>query len=246
MRFIIKSLALSSAILLTGFFIQAFAQQVLQSPKPVPTPTKIRKLIKGFIEATRAIDFDGDKKTDYIVSVRTNKKVNDEVLRYDFWVTSNFRIVKREPKFYADTDRKWFVNLDDDKVPEIVSAYGYEDGIEYSIYKQNFKSKKDTLLLMFNPVLMEDNNPKTFYWGYPWDWTDILTKRKGNYFQLFCSFDHQVEGDFEVVEKPKWQRKIPIIFVRGKSTQPDITVENIGKGQWLDLKVIAVRVRRKK
>jgi hypothetical protein len=214
----------------------------MREPKLIPTPVKIKRMLKSPIAETKAIDFDGDRKLDFIVYVRSNVPIDSDVYGTEIWITSNFKIVKRTPKYNATADFKWFVNLDDDPVPEIVSAFGYEDGIEYSVSKQNLKTGHDTKLFLFNPVLRGRGRD---LWGYPWDIADIQARRKGNYFELLCSFDHDVEGDFHTIELPDWQKTVPVIFFAGESTQPETAqVEAIRTSQWLDLSSIARRARR--
>jgi hypothetical protein len=217
------------------------AQTRMQTPQLIPTPTRIKQLVKGRIAETRTVDFDGDRRPDFIVYVRDDVPIDSEVYGTEIWMTSNFRVVKRTPKYNASADFKWFINLDSDPVPEIVAAFGYEDGIEYSIYKQNFTTGKDTKLLLFNPVLRRDGKN---LWGYPWDIVDLQTRRKGNHFELLCSLDHDVKGDFENIELSRWQKAVPVIFFAGESTQPETArVEEIRNIQWLGLQAITRRVR---
>jgi hypothetical protein len=202
-------------------------------------------MVKGNITETTTIDFDGDGRLDYIVFVSNNEPENADIVGTEIWISSALKIVKRQPKYNAGADFKWFINLDNDPVPEIVSAFGYEDGIAYSIYKQNLRDKPDTLLLRFNPIIDASNKGK-YYWGYPWDISGIRAWPRGNHFEILCSFDHNVEGDFLNVDIPRWQRWIPIIFLIGKTTQPEATVNEVGTKRWMSIKEIARKVRSKK
>ncbi len=68
---------ISFQILLLLCFLQVIAinaQSNMKSPKKIKTPIKIRKLVKSRIAETRTVDFDGDKKADYIVFVKDKTK----------------------------------------------------------------------------------------------------------------------------------------------------------------------------
>lgn len=224
----------------------AVAQSAMKAPATIPTPTKIKRLVKGNITEVKTVDFDGDGKNDYIVRVRNGNPIDSDVYGSEIWIDSAMKIIKREKWYNAGADFKWFINLDFDKTPEIISAFGYEDGIAYSVFKQNFKNGKDILLFQFNPVLIDDSRENKNFWGYPWDLVDVKVNRKGNYYELLCSFNHNVEGDFENVETPKWQRKIPVIFFDGKTTQPESMVdENLGTAKSMSAQVIAETARLK-
>jgi len=217
------------------------AQTIMRAPKLIPTPARSERLVRSPVAETRAIDFDGDRKLDYIVYVRSDVPIDSDVYGTEIWITSDFKIIKRTSKYNVAADFKWFINLDDDPTPEIVSAFGYEDGIEYSVSKQNFKTGRDTHLFSFNPVLRGRGKD---YWGYPWDIVDIHARRKGNHFELRCSFDHHVKGDFENIVLPDWQKSVPVIFFDGESTQPATAkVGEIRTSRWLDISSIAGQAR---
>lgn len=219
------------------------AQTYLQKPRKVRTPEQIEKLINGKITETQAIDFNGDKKRDYIAVVE-RKTEDGEIIGTEYWITSDLKVVKETIRFNADIQERWFINLDNDRVPEIVSAFGYEDGIEYAVYKQDFKNKKDILLFLFNPVLIDSSRQRKRYWGYPWDWIDIRVRRSGNHYEVLCTFDHEMDGDFAVVEIPEWQKRVPVIFFSGRTTQPQSLVrEKVGLPRWMNVSDIAKQAR---
>ena len=218
--------------------ISVNARPNMKSPKKIKAPVKIRKLVKGKIAETRTVDFDGDKKADYIISVED--KTEGE-LGEKFWINSKLEIVKTQSWNYIETDFLWFIDLDGDSIPEIISASGFEDGIDYSIYKQNFNGQEDTLLLVFNPVIIDGSRGKKTYWGYPWDISDVLVKSNGGKFELFCSFNHKIvtggdDGDNSNV--PEWQKRVPVILFSGRTTQPQMTVAEIETRKWLNIREI--------
>jgi len=223
----------------------ADARTAMRAPKEIPTPARIKKLVTGQIERTTTVDFDGDGKPDFIVYVRDKRKTDEEadILGEELWITSTLKIVKRRPGSDFEYQYMWFINLDDDPIPEIITAFGYADGITYSIYKQTFGNKKeDELLLQFNPVIDASDEGK-YYWGYPWDLSDLKARRVGSHFEMLCSFDHKIEGDEGGDDNPPWQRQTPVIFFEGKTTQPEATVNEVGTKKWMDLKTITRKAR---
>jgi hypothetical protein len=239
---------------LSVFFALAYhaiviASPQMQSPSKINTPPQIKRIVKGEIIQTQALDFDGDDKMDYLVLVKSRSAgPTDDRIGTELWVTSDLRVVKRKPKYASDYDNIWLINLDGDRVPEVISAYGYSDGIDYAVYKQNLRGKDDTLLFYFKPVLIDpDNRTRDYYWGYPWDVTNIVLRYRNGEAEISCSLTHRIESsDVEGGDNagvPRWQQIIPAIFFDGKTTQPDISVGDIGQRQWLTLKALAERVR---
>lgn len=240
-----KSLKLCGILLATSMSCTCVAKAgdslVMQSPRQVNTPNEIANSIPDKIIKAEAVDFNGDGKQDYLVIVED--KSDAKPLTYELWYTSSFKLVKRVPKYESDYDRKWFINLDDDPEPEIVSASGFEDGIDYSIYDQNLVKGTDVLLFRFNPVLIDTSNTqKEYYWGYPWDVTNIMVKAEGGSVRIRCSLNHDIER-YGAIDIPTWQKKLPAIFFVGKTTQPDIEVGTIRNIEWLTLGEIEKQIR---
>lgn len=154
------------------------------------------------------------------------------------------RALSAEPVSPVDYYYVWAVDLDDRLGDEYVVASGYADGIDYSIYR-NFKNEK-SLVFRFSPVLIDSSNKaEPFYWGYPWDIANIVTKKEGARTRILCSFDHGISRA-EEIDTPKWQLRMPAIFFTGVSTQPESAVSTIKKQEWLTLDEIRKRVREKR
>ena len=217
-------------------------ETTMQTPRLVNTPPQISNSVAGKILETYAIDFDGDDKLDFLVYVKN--EASDEPLAFELWYASSLKLVKRVPKYISDYDYKWFIDLDEDPEPEIISAYGFTDGIDYSIYDQNLAKGSAKLLFRFNPVLIDSSNKqKEYYWGYPWDITSIITKIESGVIRIRCSLKHDIVRD-AYINIPKWQHTLPVVFFEGKTTQPDIEVEAIKRVRWLKLIEIVKAVKR--
>lgn len=137
----------------------------------------------------------------------------DKTETYEFWYKDNKQVhFVQYPIF--DINYKWLVDLDGDNDIEVIRAQGYEDGVNYGIYKKNRNSEK--LVLSFNPALRDERYPDKLFWGFPWDMEGIDMRYKK---QILSSFQISDERDdnFSMAEK---QKQMPYVFFYGKTTQP--------------------------
>ncbi len=193
-------------------------------------PPDLKNFIKGKIIRTFSVDFNGDRKLDFICQYTpTTKTENEDFL--EAWITSDKKLLKTVKKYSMDFDFIWFVNLDSDPEPEICSATGYEDGIDYAFYDQDLKNEKVNLLFYFNPVIVENGK---YYWGYPWDIKGLILSADNTDVYLQSSDDNDIERDGNITINDM-TKKIPAIFFNGHSTQPNIKVGEIRNIKWTTL-----------
>jgi|GEM_PF-1047516 len=193
-------------------------------PEEIKTPLFLINLFKE-VEKTLAIDFNGDSKADYLCY--TKKKTTNGYTLVENWVDSSLKIV-RQKENYFEYDYKWFIDLDNDKIPEIIKAQGESEGIDYGVYKLNFSEINDNILFYFNPVIEYENK---FYWGYPWEIKDIIL----NNTLIKCSLDNNILRDGEIT-KPEWQKKIPAIIFKGKNEDEVNSLKGVRVSQIENLK----------
>lgn len=220
------------------------AEIIMKAPKKIQTPSKIKQIIKTRITETRTVDFDGDGRLDFLVFVRTikNGEVEDAdgAVGTEIWISSTFKIVRRTRRMNAAFDDRWFVNLDEDRIPEIVYALLYDDSSEYSIYKQDLKAGKDTLLFDFNPVLVDYSRRNKMFWGYAWDVTNIKARYYRGEIQILASTSYRFDDE----EEPRDGFKLrPVVFFSGKTTQPESVLSQIQDSQWRSLASLTRAVR---
>jgi hypothetical protein len=196
----------------------------------VPANEQVRKLIKEKITSTLQVDFTGDNRADFICKTQSNPGSESY---YEYWISSTYQVIKKVVRYQMDYDFFWLMNLDQDPEPEILTATGYEDGIDYSLQDQNLKTGQDRILFYFNPILVENNMN---YWGYPWDFTNIRLKIADNEVYLQCSFDQIVRDDN--FRQLNTQKRMPALFFRGHTTQLNITKKEVNQVQWLSLQEI--------
>ena len=143
-------------------------------------------------------------------------------------MTSDFVLFNRTLKYVQDYDLIRFVNLDSDPEPEIYSARGYSDGIDYAIYDINMKTGKQELLFYFNPVIIDKGK---LFWGYPWATRGFVTKTIDGEPKIYYSTDHDIEREGEI-SVPESQKVLPVIFLIGQTTQPNIGVGEVRNRTW--------------
>lgn len=207
-----------------------FGQSFIQMDTLTVYPTEINSKVKGEINKVYQVDFTGDSKGDFIVQTKMDKEGKIK----EIWLTSDFLLFSRISKYVQDYDFMGFINLDNDPEPELYSASGYSDGIDYAIYDLNMKTGQQELLFYFNPVIIDNEKD---YWGYPWDTKGIMTRTEDGVTMIYYSTDHDVERDGEITI-PENQKILPVIFLTGQSTQPDIPVGEVRNREWKTLEEI--------
>jgi hypothetical protein len=205
-------------------------------PAKIEATDKLKKCVKGIIESVETIDFTGDKITDYIC--RTKPGING--IGKEYWVSSDYRIIKNNKYGSYGFLYRWFINLDNDLEPEFYEASGDEDGADYLLKDQNLATGKDTTLLYINPVVIENGKK---YWGYPWNITNIKARTNGRTVELFCSLNHKLTRDGNEENHPEHQTQMPVLFFTGHPSQ-DSDCGNIENEQWLTLQEIIKRTKK--
>lgn len=77
----------------------------------IPIDTRLRNMIKETIDSVETIDFTGDQVDDYLVRTAGDKNS----VGFEYWVSSDYKIIKKV-KYYLDSFHyHWFINLDDDQ-----------------------------------------------------------------------------------------------------------------------------------
>ena len=205
----------------------------------IVAPTKIASMVPGQIKKTFLVDFDGNGTKDYICQINIQDTTKPVYFK-EIWINSEYKIIKTIDKSPKDYEFVWFVNIDDDPEPEIFSASGWCEGIDYCFIDQDLQKGSESVLFYFYPVIIENNK---IFWGYPWDIEKILTQFKNNRIKLRCSLDHKVFDDGEIT-RPDWQKVFPVICFTGHSTQPNITVGKIKRFEWLNTHDIIDKIKK--
>lgn len=222
--------------------LNAFGQGDLIQPDTIKCEDpKLKALISEPLILTLSVDFTGDNKQDFICRVKSDNYDKGDIK--EIWVDHDYNIDKINYRWGADYDYYWFVNLDADKEPEIFSAYGYPDGIDYAFYDQDFKNKRDEILFYFAPIITESPQANKIYWGYPWDITGLFLKNEIGVIKILASTNHDIKPNGEK-EYPSNQTMLPVICFKGISSQPDVEIEEIRDIKWLSVEELKSKISK--
>ena len=202
-------------------------------PREISPCEEMSSYLEDSIITVLVIDFSGDGEDDFICTT-----VSDFV-KTDWWLTSEMKIVK-EQCHYDAYYKFWFIQLDEDPELETYNAWGYPEGIDYYFVDYNFTDKQEKILCYINPVILDSTESKVTFWGYPWDITGIFM----NGAEILCSTKHEVQRDGVDMDHPAWQKTLPIVFFRGKSTQPEVQVERFDEPRYMTMKQLITRIKR--
>jgi hypothetical protein len=218
------------------------SQTILKSPTEIDIPNQIVNIQNDSILKAFTIDFNGDNKLDYIITVQPSKDY--ESLYQEYWYTSDYRFYRKVNQFDGDFDLKYFVNLDNDSIPEIVRATGFSDGIDYFVTKQDTLKKNEEILFYFLPIIKKEmENRMGYYWGYPKSLRSIFINTISKKKLLLCSINHIIVRDGEIYY-PENQRIFPILMFDGNPQSNYSYEAQIENSQWLTIDEIIKSIKK--
>ena len=91
-------------------------------------------------------------------------------------------------------------------------ASGYEDGINYSLYRVTSTGEYE-LILRVNPIVVDEHGDH--WWGYPWVTRDIAIANGYDDLRFMAAFTHEIKRDGEI-SIPEWQKLMPALLLRGE------------------------------
>jgi len=218
--------------------LTCFSQGFVTMDTLESVPDKLRAVIKDEIKTVIQIDFNGDTYGDFIVQCATNEEIKFK----EYWVTSELVIWMTRLRYHVGIEYFNFINVDNDPEPEVYTAFGYEDGIDYALYDLDLNAGTENLLFFLNPIIRTGEN---HYWGYHWDIMNMLVKIVDGEVKILSATDHDIIRD-GVITIPDDQLILPCIFFTGKSTQLDIEIGEIRNMKWSTLEEIIKTVHNKR
>ncbi|WP_131725960.1 hypothetical protein [Chryseobacterium aquaticum] len=185
------------------------------------------------IEKQENINIDNDADEELIVTAVDSK--NDKY--FEYWYKKG-NLIHEFSYSFVPINYKWFANLDDDNEKEIIRAQGYEDGVDYTIYK--IKGNEEIVQLYFNPGLKDSKYADKNFWAYPNDIKDIIVDQDK---KLLVSLNNNYPRDDDHTI-PDNQKELPFIFFEGSTTQPDMQLKNLKPLEKLDLRSLIKNSRK--
>lgn len=184
------------------------------------------------IEKQEEVDFDSDEVQEVIITAVDSDATNT----YEFWYKDD-QLIYQFTYPWGSINKKWLINLDDDKEKEIVRIQGYEDGVDYVIY--DISEKQQIPILYFNPVLEDSRYPNQYMWAYPNDIKDLIVNQNKE-LQISLNNSYQREDDHT---QPENQKELPFIFFKGQTSQPDMKLSSINKPEFQTVQFVIDKVR---
>lgn len=185
------------------------------------------------IEKQENINIDNDADEELIVTAVDSK--NEKY--FEYWYKKG-NLIHEFSYSFVPINYKWFANLDDDNEKEIIRAQGYEDGVDYAIYK--IKGNEEIVQLYFNPGLNDSKYADKNFWAYPNDVKGVIVDQNKN---LLVSLNNNYPRDDDHTI-PDNQNELPFIFFEGSTTQPDMQLKNLKPLEKLDLKSLIKNSRK--
>lgn len=168
------------------------------------------------VQRAETVDFNGDGVEDYIVSVPADEEVPGKTYTTkEYWITSEYQVVRTRQYFRTPIYDRWFVNLDDDAEPELLVCAGYEDGVDCVFRDQTDGLRAQEFLLQFVPIMLADTDDDTPHtWGLPDTPDGVRVVRGPDTGTLACSFDFELEPWVELgaADPREPQLTIPMVF----------------------------------
>lgn len=166
------------------------------------------KLTDDHIIRVERVDFTGDGKLDYICYSAYGK----DSRAHEYWITNHNQIYYKRA-FNYEVNEVRFLDLDNDRHPEILSVFGNSRRISYAFIKYNSNFNRFDTLFFFIPVILGENG---YYSAYVRG-IDFLYLRKlldKNSFELNVAFLHSIKRSSKS-EAMRRQKYLPVVLFGG-------------------------------
>ncbi|WP_134151057.1 hypothetical protein [Flavobacterium sp. 270] len=142
----------------------------------------------------------------------------------EYWFSNEE--IKLINKFYSESNKKWFVNIDDDPELEMLKINEEDTYTDCAFYDINVKDLKANIIFNIQPVILRDDKK---YWGYSADIEDIILKDK----KLLTTIENNIP-DYEEKKMNLNQKKLPIIYFKSDKKELDILEEKTGTYEFMN------------
>lgn len=216
--------------------IKAKDQLAFNAQQSIEIPPELQELTKEQLIRVERVDFTGDGKADYICYSGYGK----DSRAHEYWVTNNYQIYYQRA-FNYEVNEVRFLDLDSDKLPEILSVFGNSRQISYAFIKRNPKLNSFDTLFFFIPVILNKNN---YYSAYVRGIDFVyLRKLPGKHnFAFNVAFQHFLKRS-KKSEAMRKQKYLPLILFGGTGVK-ELEKEKIAETfDWHSLEEIDARIK---
>lgn len=219
--------------IISAFFIlvSCSKEKNMIEPEKIETSEKIKSSIPENLKILNTKKVNLNNKTTIFICL-TIDEVKGEYNEYWF---SNNEEIKLIDKFYSESNKKWFVNIDDDPELEMVKIISDEGSINCAFYNVDTQNLKSNVVFNFDPVILKDDKR---YWGYANDISDIILKDK----KLLTTIENGIP-DYEEKRMSKNQKKTPIIYFSSDKKDLDIIEEKIENFEFMSIDEIKQKIK---
>ncbi|MCC9016443.1 hypothetical protein [Flavobacterium lipolyticum] len=152
----------------------------------------------------------------------------------EYWFSSNEEI-KQINKFYSESNKKWFVNIDEDPELEMLKIITEEGDIDCAFYDVDKNSFNSNVIFNFDPLILKDDKK---YWGFSGDIDDIILKDK----KLLTTIENNIP-DYEEKKMSVNQKKLPILYFKSDKKDLDSIEEKIGSFEFMNINEIREKIK---
>lgn len=211
-------------------------QLFLNPQQSIEIPNYLQDIVKDRLIRVERVDFTGDGKLDYICYSTYGK----DSKAHEYWVTNNFQIYFQRA-FNYEVNEVRFLDLDNDKIPEVLSVFGNSRHISYALLKNIIKNNRFDTLFFFIPVILTKNN---YYSSYVRG-IDFIYLRKlpgKQNFALNVTFQHLLKRS-KKSEGMRKQKYLPLVLFGGTGIKEIDKTKILEDFRWHNLAEISSQIR---
>ncbi|MNX20845.1 hypothetical protein D3C86_507970 [compost metagenome] len=222
---------ISLCIIFTFFMlISCSKEKNMREPEKVELSEKLKREIPKNLKIIKTEKVNLKNDLNIFICLTLDEKTGE----YNEYWFSNEEKIKQVNKFYSESNKKWFVNIDDDPELEMVKIITEEGSVDCAFYNINLDNLKPNIIFNFDPIILKNEKK---YWGYSGDIDDIILKDK----KLLVTVENNIP-DYEEKKMSANQKKLPIIYFESIKNDLNIFEEKTGNFNFMSVNEIKQKI----